>query len=61
MWKDGEKAKLFEDKKYAEDICFGLNANGFGTFVMEIPDYFNDDDFQNIAKCDKEDVNEKDL
>ena len=51
-WKGGQKAKLFSDRKSAEDICFGLNVNGYGCFVMEVPDYFNDDQF--INEEDKE-------
>lgn len=46
-WKDGEKAYFFGSKSYAEDICFGLNVNGTSCFVMEIPDYFNEDAFIN--------------
>ena len=53
-WKDGQKAKLFEDKTYAEDICLGLNTNGNGCFVMEIPDFFDENDFTNPAKDSKE-------
>lgn len=49
-WKDGEKAKIFTDKVTAENICFGLNIHGTGAFVMEVPDYFNDDDFSNPTK-----------
>ena len=46
-WDFGKKAEFFEDRKYAEDICFGLNANGTGAFVMEVPDYFKEDYFTN--------------
>lgn len=46
-WADKEKAVFFESKKYAEDICFGLNVNGTGCFVMEIPDFFKEEDFVN--------------
>lgn len=49
-WNEGEKAMIFQDKKHAEDICFGLNANGYGTFVMEVPDYFEDENFKNVKK-----------
>jgi hypothetical protein len=49
-WEDGKKAYFWESKVQAEDICLGLNANGYGTFVMEIPDYFDDDNFQNVKK-----------
>jgi hypothetical protein len=52
-WKDGEKA-IFFSKKYAEDICFGLNVNGTSCFVMEVPDFFNEEDFFNPEK-EKED------
>lgn len=48
-WEDGKKALLL-DKKYAEDVCLGLNANGYGCFVVEIPDYFDDEDFTNVKK-----------
>lgn len=47
QWNKGEPAYFFDDKKYAEDICFGLNCNGTTAFVMEVPDYFNDDGFVN--------------
>lgn len=50
-WKDGEKAMFF-NKRYAEDICFGLNVNGASCFVMEVPDYFNDNDFLNPGVSD---------
>ena len=46
-WKNKEKALFFDNKVYAEDICFGLNANGTSCFVMEVPDFFNEDDFVN--------------
>ena len=46
-WKDGAKAMFFDSKVYAEDICFGLNANGTSCFVMEIPDFFKEEDFVN--------------
>ncbi len=46
-WKDGATAKFFTDKSYAEDICFGLNVNGTSCFVMEIPDFFREEDFVN--------------
>jgi len=46
-WKDNEKALFFESKAHAEDICFGLNVNGTSCFVMEIPDFFNEEDFVN--------------
>ena len=49
-WLDGKQAYFFDDRKYAEDICFGLNANGWGAFVMEVPDFFNDDNFTNPTK-----------
>lgn len=52
-WKDGEKAHFFKDRIQAEDVCFGLNANGYGCFVMEIPDYFDDNCFTN-SKDEKE-------
>lgn len=47
QWENGKKAYFFDDKKHAEDICFGLNANGTGAFVVEVPDYFNEKDFTN--------------
>ena len=50
LWEDGKKAYFWESKVQAEDVCFGLNANGNGTFVMEIPDYFDDDNFQNVKE-----------
>ena len=46
-WESGKQAKFFGEKKYAEDICFGLNVNGTSCFVMEVPDYFNEEDFSN--------------
>ena len=46
-WKDGEQALFFESKRRAEDICFGLNVNGTSCFVMEVPDFFNEEDFKN--------------
>ena len=49
-WEDGKQAYFWTDRKQAEDICFGLNANGNGTFVMEIPDYFTDDTFKNVKE-----------
>ena len=49
-WEDGKQAYFWLDRKQAEDVCLGLNANGYGTFVMEIPDYFTDDTFQNVEK-----------
>ena len=49
-WLDGIQAYFFDDRIYAEDICFGLNANGSGAFVMEVPDYFNDENFINPTK-----------
>lgn len=53
-WDAGKRAYFFEDRKYAEDICFGLNANGTGAFVMEVPDYFNDDSFVNPGKKEED-------
>lgn len=47
QWNKGEQAYFFSDKKYAEDICFGLNVKGSCAFVMEVPDYFNDEGFVN--------------
>lgn len=52
-WKDKEKAVFFETKKVAEDICFGLNVNGTSCFVMEVPDFFKEEDFVNPV-LDKE-------
>ena len=46
-WEDGAKAMFFEDKVYAEDLVLGLNVNGTSCFVMEVPDWFNEDDFVN--------------
>ena len=46
-WEAGKQAYMFEDRKYAEDICFGLNVNGNGALVMTIPDYFNKEYFKN--------------
>ena len=45
-WENGKKAKIFE-KRQAEDICFGLNVNGTSCFVMELPDFFREEDFNN--------------
>ena len=49
-WESGKKAYVFDSKKYAEDICFGLNVNGSDAFVMEVPDYFDDNKFNNPKK-----------
>ena len=49
-WEAEKKAYFFPDRKYAEDVCFGLNANGTGAFVMTIPDYFEEDYFKNPPK-----------
>lgn len=46
-WEEGKKAYFFDSRTYAEDVCFGLNVNGYGCFVMEVPDYFNEGDFIN--------------
>lgn len=46
-WDAGKQAYFFDDRKYAEDICFGLNVNGSNSFVMEVPDYFNAEAFAN--------------
>ena len=54
-WKDGEKAYFFNDRIYAEDVCLGLNVNGNGCFVMEVPDYFPEGNFTNAKEaCDAE-------
>ena len=45
---------MFDDKKWAEDVCFGLNCNGTGAFVMTIPDYFNEEFFKNPPENEKE-------
>ena len=47
LWEVGKQAYFFADRKYAEDICFGLNVNGTSSFVMEVPDYFDEKDFVN--------------
>lgn len=49
-WEDGKQAYFFNTKTYAEDICFGLNVNGSSAFVMEVPDYFEDNKFNNPKK-----------
>lgn len=46
-WNNGEQAIFFDDKKCAEDTCFGLNLNDTGAFVIEVPDYFNESMFKN--------------
>jgi hypothetical protein len=46
-WEAGKEAYMFDDRKYAEDICFGLNCNGNGAFVMTIPDYYSKKFFKN--------------
>ncbi len=48
-WKNGEQAEFFTSKTNAEDICFGLNANGNSCFVMEVPDFFNEKDYVNAS------------
>lgn len=53
-WEAGKDAYMFEDRKYAEDVCFGLNANGFGAFVMTIPEYFDAKYFKNPPETKKE-------
>ena len=52
-WDFGKTAKFFSSKGQAEDICFGLNVNGYPTFVMEVPDYFNESDFKNPSEPKK--------
>lgn len=49
-WDVGKKAYFFDDKKQAEDICFGLSANGTGAFVMEVPNYFDEENFVNLKE-----------
>lgn len=49
-WEDGKQALFFSDRRSAEDICFGLNVNGTGAFVMEVPDYFEPENFKNPVK-----------
>lgn len=56
-WDAGKEAYIFDDRKYAEDICFGLNANGTGAFVITIPDYFSKEKFRNPQKVSKEEQN----
>lgn len=53
-WNDGEKAYFFDDKVDAEEVCLGLNINGTGAFVVEVPDYFDERNFKNVDKSDKE-------
>lgn len=53
-WEAGKAAYMFEDRKWAEDVCFGLNCNGTGAFVMTIPDYFNAEFFKNPPAAEKE-------
>ena len=52
-WLDGEKAYFFSDRVSAEDVCLGLNVNGTGCFVMEVPDWFDESNFIN-SKSKKE-------
>lgn len=52
-WKENERAYFFDDRIYAEDICFGLNVNGTRAFVVEVPDYFPEENFVN-EKVNKE-------
>jgi len=48
-YKDNEKAVLINDKREAERICFGMNANGFTCFVIEIPDQvFDEENLKNF-------------
>ena len=49
-WEAGKQAYFFPDRKWAEDVCFGLNCNGTGAFVMTVPDYFNAENFKNPPK-----------
>ena len=46
-WNSGEQAYFFRDRISAEDVCLGLNVNGTGCFVMEVPDWFSESDFKN--------------
>lgn len=46
-WNKGEQAYFFESRECAEDVCFGLNVNGTGAFVMEVPDYYDYENFKN--------------
>ena len=57
-WEAGKQAYMFPDRKWAEDVCFGLNANGNGAFVMTIPDYFNAENFKNPPEETKENPDE---
>lgn len=54
----GKKAKLFDDKKYAEEICCGMNINGHGCFVMEVPEFFTEEQLKN-DDFDKKEVDKK--
>lgn len=53
-WEAGKQAYMFDDRKWAEDVCFGLNANGTGAFVMTIPEYFNKELFKNPPETKEE-------
>ena len=61
LWEWGKQAEFFLDRKYAEDICFGLNANGTGAFVMEVPDYFDDEHFKNPEDPGKKDTEQQNI
>lgn len=53
-WEAGKQAYMFDDRKWAEDVCFGLNCNGTGAFVMTVPDYFDAKNFKNPPAAEKE-------
>jgi len=58
-WEAGKDAYMFDDRKWAEDVCFGLNVNGTGAFVMTIPDYFDAKYFKNPPEETKENPEEE--
>lgn len=47
LWEKGKNAHFFTERIVAEDTCFGLNANGTGAFVIEVPDYYCESSFKN--------------
>ena len=54
-WESNKEAKTFESKSYAEDVAFGLCANGFNAVVMIKPDYIT---FKNPSDYVKEQTND---
>ena len=54
----GKKAKLFDVRKYAEEVCCGMNINGHCCFVVEVPEFFTEEQLKN-DDFDKKEVDKK--